>query len=171
MSIHSVYLVSDLEVSDNGDPLTGLFVVVSVSHSLVTVFETLKNVVRTIEVMSTLDMFFVYEQKMSVGIPFAAIRRSKGERWGARAFCRLQYTRKDGQDREWRVCVLTTMNENQEVFLFQPSWPLAPDRRRAQLRPIDLACASGHLVRQSRGCHRFWYDLDLAAAATEQRQC
>ena len=24
MSIHSIYLVSDLEVSDNGDPITGL---------------------------------------------------------------------------------------------------------------------------------------------------
>jgi hypothetical protein len=44
VSTHSVYLVSDLEVSDNGDPLTGLFVVLVVSHSLLTVLETLKNV-------------------------------------------------------------------------------------------------------------------------------
>ena len=47
MSIHSVYLVSDLEGSDNGDPLTGLFIVIAVSHGLVTVLETLKNVLRT----------------------------------------------------------------------------------------------------------------------------
>jgi hypothetical protein len=45
MSIHSVYLVSDLEDSDNGDPLkTGLFIVLTVSHGLVTVLETLQNV-------------------------------------------------------------------------------------------------------------------------------
>ena len=37
MSIHSVFLVSDLEVIDNGDPITGLFIVFVVSHSLVTV--------------------------------------------------------------------------------------------------------------------------------------
>ena len=37
MSIHSVYLVSDLEGSDNGDPLMGLFIVLVVSHGLVTV--------------------------------------------------------------------------------------------------------------------------------------
>ena len=29
MSIHSIYLVSDLEGSDNGDPLTGLFIAAS----------------------------------------------------------------------------------------------------------------------------------------------
>jgi hypothetical protein len=46
MSIHSVYLVSDLEGSDNGDPLNGIIIVVALSHGLVTVFETLKNVLR-----------------------------------------------------------------------------------------------------------------------------
>jgi hypothetical protein len=44
MSIHSVHLVSDLENSDNGDPKAGLFIVLAVSHGLVTVFQTLKNV-------------------------------------------------------------------------------------------------------------------------------
>ena len=39
MSIHSVYLVSDLEGSDNADPITGLFIVFSVSHGLVTVLD------------------------------------------------------------------------------------------------------------------------------------
>jgi hypothetical protein len=47
MCIHSVYLVSDLEGSDNGDPLNGIIIVVTVSHGLVTVLETLKNVLRT----------------------------------------------------------------------------------------------------------------------------
>ncbi len=48
MSIHSVYLVSDLEVSDNGDLLNGIiFIFVAVSHGLVTVLETLKDVSRT----------------------------------------------------------------------------------------------------------------------------
>jgi hypothetical protein len=45
------------------------------------------------------DMFSVHKQKMSV----AAIRRSKGELWVARVFAILQYTRKHGQAREWRV--------------------------------------------------------------------
>ena len=89
MSIHSVYLVSDLEVSDNGDPLTGFFIVVSVSHGLVTVFETLKNVERTIEVMSTLDMFFVYEQKMSFKslLKQSAAQRASGGAQGLFAVC------------------------------------------------------------------------------------
>jgi hypothetical protein len=37
MSIHSVYLVSDLEGSYNDDPLTGFFIVLYVSLGLVTV--------------------------------------------------------------------------------------------------------------------------------------
>ena len=49
MSIHSVYLVSDLEGSDNGDPLNGIIYCHSCESrsSLVTVLETLKNVLRT----------------------------------------------------------------------------------------------------------------------------
>ena len=47
VSVQSVRcLESDLEVSDNGDPLTGLFVV---SHSLTTVKERLRKPVREIE--------------------------------------------------------------------------------------------------------------------------
>ena len=43
MSIHWVYLVSDLEGSDNGDPIAGLFIVLAVSHGLVTVLQTHKR--------------------------------------------------------------------------------------------------------------------------------
>jgi hypothetical protein len=39
LSIHSVYLVSDLEGSDNGDPITGLFIVLAVSHGLLAVLK------------------------------------------------------------------------------------------------------------------------------------
>jgi len=49
MSIHSVYLVSDLEVCDNGDPTMGLFIVLDVSHGLVTVMGTSKKVLRSSE--------------------------------------------------------------------------------------------------------------------------
>jgi hypothetical protein len=46
MSIHSVYLVSELEVSDNGDPINGIIYRLRCksrsSHGL-------KNVLRTIE--------------------------------------------------------------------------------------------------------------------------
>jgi hypothetical protein len=35
--------------SDNGDPITGLYIVEAVSHGLVTVLEILMNVLRTIE--------------------------------------------------------------------------------------------------------------------------
>ncbi len=42
MSIHLVYLVSDLEGSDNGDPITELFIVLAVSHG--TVFKPLRIV-------------------------------------------------------------------------------------------------------------------------------
>lgn len=48
MSIHSVYLVADLEGSDNGDPTNGI-IVLSVGHGLVTVLDTLKNVSRASE--------------------------------------------------------------------------------------------------------------------------
>ena len=37
MSIHSIYLVSDLEGSGNCDPFTGLFIAVAIIHGLVTV--------------------------------------------------------------------------------------------------------------------------------------
>jgi hypothetical protein len=38
MSIHSIYLVSDLEVSDDGDPLYGIILLpLAVIHGLVTV--------------------------------------------------------------------------------------------------------------------------------------
>jgi hypothetical protein len=37
MSIHSIYLVSDLEVSDNGDPLRDYLLPLAVIHGLVTV--------------------------------------------------------------------------------------------------------------------------------------
>jgi len=44
---------------------------------------------------------------------------------------------------------------------FLPTWSLlAAERRRAQPRPIDLACASGD--RQSKGTHLFWYDLSCS---------
>ena len=50
------------------------------------------------------------------------------------------------------------MNTKSDSSQNQPSPLLAAERRRAQPRPIDLACASGHRVRQSRGSHCFWYD-------------
>jgi hypothetical protein len=46
VSIHSAYLVSDLADSNNGDHLNGIFIVVVVSHGLITVLETLKYIVR-----------------------------------------------------------------------------------------------------------------------------
>jgi hypothetical protein len=52
MSMHSVYPVTDLEGNDNGDPLNGIIfchsvLYFAVSHGLVTVLETIKNVLRT----------------------------------------------------------------------------------------------------------------------------
>jgi hypothetical protein len=47
MSIHSLYLVSDLEGSDNGDPINGIICLKCKSRSsLVTVLKTLENVLR-----------------------------------------------------------------------------------------------------------------------------
>jgi hypothetical protein len=46
-----------------------------------------------------LDMFFVHEQKLSLNLP----QPFKEQKRAARDFCRLQYTRKRGQAREWRV--------------------------------------------------------------------